>query len=125
MYYVKIRPASLLFACHRRLIAQRAPLSRALSISVARMASISYPDARKEEVVEDHFGRKVVEHYRWLEDPDSAETRAWVEAQQAVHASYSGRFNDTRGKVRARLEALYNYEVRTPPFASTSFHAYP
>ena len=39
-----------------------------------------YPDAPKGTVVEDHFGHKIADPYRWLEDPNSNETKAWVEA---------------------------------------------
>jgi prolyl oligopeptidase len=47
-------------------------------------AEISYPETRRDDVVEDHFGTKVADPYRWLEDADSADTADWVRRQNAV-----------------------------------------
>ena len=41
-----------------------------------RDAKITYPESKKVEVVEDFFGTKVVDPYRWLEDETSPEVKA-------------------------------------------------
>ncbi len=46
--------------------------------------TFSYPAAPKANVVEDYHGTKVADPYRPLEDPDAAETRAWVEAENKI-----------------------------------------
>jgi prolyl oligopeptidase len=51
----------------------------------------------------------VEDPYRWLEDPDSAETRVWIDAQNALTRSYLEPIS-ARGTLRSRLSTLWNYE---------------
>ncbi len=50
--------------------------------------AIKYPVTKKVDQVDDYFGTKVADPYRWLEDDKSAETGKWVEAQNAVTFGY-------------------------------------
>ena len=54
------------------------------------MASFSdgYPAARRLDLVEELFGHRVADPYRWLEDADSAETRDWLAAEETLWAGY-------------------------------------
>src|ERR671916_457094 len=47
-----------------------------------------YPETRRGEVVELLHGRPIADPYRWLEDPDSAETVAWVAQQNVITDAY-------------------------------------
>ncbi len=69
----------------------------------------TYPQARKGDVVDDYFGTPVPDPYRWLEDPDSAETRAWIEAENAVTFGHLDSI-PFRDAWRERLTKLWNYE---------------
>lgn len=75
----------------------------------APTAPAAYPETRKADQVDDYFGTKVADPYRWLEDDNSAETRAWVEAQNAVTFGYLSKIPG-RDAIRERLTTLWNYE---------------
>jgi prolyl oligopeptidase len=70
---------------------------------------LAYPETRKADVVDDYFGTQVADPYRWLEDPNSAETQAWVEAQNKVTFAFLERIPG-RARIRERLTELWNYE---------------
>lgn len=77
---------------------------------------LSYPDTRCDTtVVDDYFGTRVADPYRWLEDDNSAETKAWVEAQNKVTFGYLATLPG-RDSIKSRLTQLYNYERYTAPF---------
>ena len=72
------------------------------------------PQTRKDDTVDTYFGTEVADPYRWLEDDASAETAAWVKAQNKVTDSYLKKL-PARAKILARLKEVANYEkVGTP-----------
>jgi prolyl oligopeptidase len=76
--------------------------------------SIVYPDAMRGDQVDDYHGTKVADPYRWLEDTDSAETHAWVEAENKLTFGYLEKI-PYRQAIRDRLTKLWNYERYTVP----------
>jgi len=72
-------------------------------------AQPAYPRARKADTVDDYHGTRVADPYRWLEDPDSAETRAWVEAENKVTFAFLESI-PARAKLKERLTRLWDYE---------------
>jgi prolyl oligopeptidase len=73
-----------------------------------------YPEAPRASTVEDYHGVKVADPYRPLEDPDSAATRAWVEAENRITFGFLEQIRE-RPAIRARLTALWDYEKFSPP----------
>ncbi|MEP0882170.1 prolyl oligopeptidase family serine peptidase [Trichocoleus sp. ST-U3] len=76
---------------------------------------LTYPTSQKVDQVDDYHGKKVSDPYRWLEDPDSDETKAWVEAQNQVTFSYLNEI-PVREKIKQRLTELWDYEKYSLPF---------
>lgn len=72
-------------------------------------AQLQYPATRKEEVVDTYHGTSVADPYRWLEDDNAEETKAWVEAQNRVTGAYLAA-SPERGAISNRLTRLWNFE---------------
>jgi len=70
--------------------------------------------ARRDDIVEDYHGTKVADPYRWLENPASADTLAWVEAQNAITSQYISAI-PARAKIQARMTALWDYPKYSVP----------
>src|SRR5438128_6786370 len=62
--------------------------------AAAPSQTMQYPAARRSDVVDDYHGTQVPDPYRWLEDPDAPETRAWIEADRK-----STRLNSSHGSI--------------------------
>lgn len=76
---------------------------------------LTYPDTRKDAtVVDEYFGTKVADPYRWLENDTSSETGNWVKAQNDVTNSYLAQI-PYREKIADRYEELMNYPKLSSP----------
>jgi prolyl oligopeptidase len=87
-------------------------------------ARLSYPATKKVDQVDDYFGTKVADPYRWLEDDNAPDVKAWVQAENAVTFGYLGRI-PFREKIKQRLTEIYNYPRYSSPFrAGESYFFY-
>jgi len=68
-----------------------------------------YPLSRRSDHVDTYHGVEVPDPYRWLEDPDSDETKAWVAAQNKVTFGYLESIPQ-RAALKDRLTKLWNFE---------------
>ena len=91
-----------------------------LAMTTAEM-QIRYPETRKTDQADDYYGPKVADPYRWLEDDNSAETAAWVEAQNKVTFGYLAKI-PAREPLKARLTKLWNYERYGVPSREGEFY---
>jgi len=78
------------------------------------MTEAPYPPARHQDIVENISGHRVADPYRWLEDPASDETRAWLAAQDALWADQAAALPGTSRLARRIAELTGAGAVGTP-----------
>jgi prolyl oligopeptidase len=81
----------------------------------AASTGLSYPPAPRGPVTDTYFGTVVPDPYRWLEDVDSAQTTAWVAAENSLTRSYLDAI-PARTQIAAAYRTLYDYEKVGEPF---------
>ncbi|NIJ37093.1 prolyl oligopeptidase [Sphingopyxis panaciterrae] len=94
-----------------------APQAHAEPEAPAYTASpITYPPTRRDAVVEDHFGQKVADPYRWLENDVRTDkmVEAWIEAENKVTNAYLETLPG-RDVFAKRLKELFDFESFTVP----------
>jgi prolyl oligopeptidase len=77
--------------------------------------SLSYPPSPRHDQVGFYHGVAVPDPYRWLEDPQSAASRQWIEAQNQVTSAYLETLAG-RSAIGDRLTQLWNFERYSTPF---------
>src|SRR3954468_19658577 len=96
-----------------------APLDAARSKSASntsKRAKMKYPETRRVDQVDEFFGIKVPDPYRWLEADvrESEEVADWVKTQNEVARKYLDAIPQQRA-IEKRLTELWNYERYSPP----------
>lgn len=82
-----------------------------------------YPASPRSEVTDTYHGTEVGDPYRWLETLDSADTRDWVDAQNALTASRL-EVLPTRTWFAERLAELIDYERVGVPAAHNGVYVF-
>jgi prolyl oligopeptidase len=107
--------------CRRthRLAASLAASLVALAVTLAPIAAqtakkLVYPESKKVDQIDDYHGVRVADPYRWLEALDSADTRAWVEAENHLTFAYLNEI-PARAQIKQRLTKLWNFERYSLP----------
>ena len=85
-----------------------------IATTAVNAQGLQYPKTAKDGTVDEYFGTKVADPYRWLENDTSAQTAAWVEAENKVTNAYLAKI-PFRGKLLKRLTELSNYERISAP----------
>jgi prolyl oligopeptidase len=86
----------------------------ALAGTAALAQPLNYPAARKSDHVDVYNGIRVADPYRWMEDDMSAETAAWVEAENKVTFPYLEAI-PFRAQLQARVKQLSDYPKYSSP----------
>ena len=89
------------------------PLLMSVTIT-AQSGTYKYPDAKKAAQADNFFGTTIADPYRWLEDADAPDTRAWIEAENKITFGYLDQVPE-RARIKARLTKLWNYERYSAP----------
>ena len=98
-------------------------VSSAMATFGQNQKPLTYPTTSKGETVDVYFDTKLPDPYRWLEDDKSAETGAWVKAQNEVTYGYLAQI-PFRTALKTRMEKLWNYEKIGAPFKEGNFTYY-
>lgn len=77
--------------------------------------ALQYPQTKKVDTIDTYFGTQVPDPYRWLENDQATDTKAWVKEENKVTQSYLKQI-PYREEMRKRLELLWNYEKYSAPF---------
>jgi len=91
-----------------------------LSCNQNQQKKIIYPETHRVNIVDTIFGTPVPDPYRWLEDDMSAETAAWVEAQNKITFGYFEQI-PYREKLKEKLTAMWNFERFSAPFTEGDY----
>jgi prolyl oligopeptidase len=86
----------------------------ACGVMLMAQSAMKYPSPRKGDTVDDYFGTKIADPYRWMEDLNSAELKRWVEAENAVTFKYLDA-QPERDVLKKRITELYDYPRVTIP----------
>jgi prolyl oligopeptidase len=92
-----------------------------MTISIFSFSQIKYPETKKVDQEDNYFGTIVKDPYRWLEDDNSAETKAWVQEENKITEDYLSKI-PFREQVRSRLKSLWNYAKYSAPFKEGSYY---
>ncbi len=84
------------------------------TINNSAQTKLEYPKPKKVDQTDDYHGTKVSDPYRWLENPDSVESQAWIAAQNKVTNAYLNTIPQ-REQIKQRLTKLWNYEKYSAP----------
>jgi prolyl oligopeptidase len=85
-----------------------------MSSDIARSDSLTYPPAARSDHVDVCHGVTVADPYRWMENVDSPQTRAWVEAEDTLTSDYLAKIPG-RDAIARRLTELQDFEQWTAP----------
>lgn len=86
-------------------------------------SQLTYPAPKKTDYTDDYHGVKVADPYHWMEDDNSPETKAWIEAENKVTFDYLSKI-PYRDDMKKRVEQVYNYPKYGTPFRKKEYYYY-
>jgi prolyl oligopeptidase len=92
-----------------------------MSINTQIFSQIKYPETKRVDQEDNYFGTIIKDPYRWLEDDNSTETKAWVKEENKVTEDYLSKI-PFREKIKKKLEELWNYTKYGSPFKEGDYY---
>ena len=83
-------------------------------------SNLKYPTTEKGSHVDEYFGKKIADPYRWLEDDRAEDTKAWVKKEVAFTQNYLDKI-PYRKDIATQLKEIWNYEKISAPFNEGDF----
>lgn len=96
-------------------------LSSCSETNTTKTITVNYPTTNKIDHQDEYFGTVVKDPYQWLEDDNSAATKAWVEEENAVTQDYLSQI-PYRNKIKERYSELFNYPKLTAPSRAGKYY---
>jgi len=87
----------------------------AASLGAQTQSPLTYPSAARGTQVDVYHGVSIADPYRWLEDTDSPETKAWIEAENKLSESFLASIPE-RPSIKNRLTQIWNFPRYSAPF---------
>ena len=75
---------------------------------------LKYPNTHQSDHIDKYWGEEMPDPFRWLEDDNSEETKAWVKEQNKVTFDYLSKIS-FRDEIRNQLQEVWNYEKVSAP----------
>src|SRR5690606_14846252 len=87
--------------------------------------ALTYPETKTVDVVEEQFGEKIADPYRWLENDvrEDSDVAAWVKAQNKVTNAYLETL-DGRDALAASMTKLFDYDALGVPIEAGGNYFY-
>ncbi len=87
----------------------------------ATSEKFTYPITAKSDQVDDYFGVKVSDPYRWLENDTAEDVKKWVTEENKVTFGYLEKI-PFRNKIKERLTDIFNYPKYSNPFRAGEYY---
>lgn len=92
-------------------------------VSAQNTVRLKYPQTVKTDQVDNYFGTRVADPYRWLEDDTAAKVKQWVMEQNKVTQNYLGQI-PFREKIKNRITDIINFPKYTAPIRVGEYYIF-
>ena len=84
---------------------------------------VKYFKTNELDVLDDYFGTKIKDPFRWLEDDHAKETKNWVYKQNQVTSQYLSKI-PFRTKLKNKIKTMLDYTRTSTPFKKNNMYYY-